>query len=268
MRGRLALGTTALATVGCAVLMLPMIPACAQLGPCVARAAHIEDWQAAGRVLALLVGGVTLLAWLVRTLVLALKTRCLIQQLPTQEYPQELQEAVDRVDAGRVICVASDVPLAFCAGLLRPRIYVSCGLVDQLRPTELHAVLLHERHHSRRRDPLRFAVTAALKDVCFYLPVLGWMVGYQRENAELRADRAAIDGAGRRPLAGALWALGNATDAPAVAAFAGAAELRVAQVLGDPLPRRRPARSVLLASAIGLLSLAATTGCLAQLLLR
>lgn len=266
MKGRLALGATALATLGCAVLMLPMIPACAQLGPCVARAAHTEVWNAAGRALALLVFAGTLLAWSVRTLFLALKTSRLVRRIPVQEFPQELQEAVDRVRAHQVVCIASDAPLAFCAGLLRPRIYVSRGLVDQLRPTELDAVLLHEGHHSRRRDPLRYVVTVALKDVCFYLPVLAWLVGYQRENAELRADRAAMDGTGRRPLAGALWALGTSADVPAMAAFSGAAELRAAQVLGDPLPPRRPARSLVLASAIGLLSLAATAGCLAQLL--
>ncbi len=242
--------------------MLPVIPACAQFGPCVARAVHSEDWNAAVRTIALLLGTWTLLAWSIRTLFLCLETRRLIRQLPTQECPRELRDAVDRVGAERLVGIATDASLAFCAGVLRPRIYLSRGLIDQLRPAELDAVLLHELHHCRRHDPFRYSAVLALKDVCFYLPVLGWLARYQRESA----DRAAIQGVGRRSLAGALWALGTAADSPVVAAFAGAAELRVAQVLGDPLPRRRPARSLLLASGIGLVSLVATTGCLAQLL--
>jgi len=266
MKGRLALGATTLATVACAILMLPMIPACAQLGPCVARAVHGEDWNSMVRTMALFLGGGTFLAWSIRTLFLGLETHRLVRRLPTQDCPMALWEAVDRVGVERVDCIASDAPLAFCAGILRPRIYVSRGLVDQLRPAELDAVLLHEWHHGQRRDPLRYAVGTALTNICFCLPIVGWLAQYQRENAELRADRAAIQAVGRRPLAGALWIVGTAADSPVVATFAGAAELRVAQVLGDPLPRRRPAGSLLLASGIGVLSLAATTGCLAQLL--
>ncbi len=265
MKGWLALGAIALPTIVCAVLMLPVVPACAQLGPCTARAIHAEDWNAAGTI-ALLLGGGTLLAWSIRALILGLTTSRLVRQLPRQAQPTELREAMERVGVEPVICIALDISLAFCAGILRPQIYLSRGLVDQLYPSELDAVLLHERHHSVRRDPFRYAVATALKDVCFYLPVLDWLFRYQRENAELGADRAAMQVVGRRPLAGALWALGTALDSPVIAAFTAAAELRVAQVLGDPLPPRRPARSLLLASVVGMLSLVATAGCLAQLL--
>jgi Zn-dependent protease with chaperone function len=55
------------------------------------------------------------------------------------------------------LIIADDRPLAFCAGLLRPRVYVSTGAVALLDEPALPAVLVHERHHARRRDPLRLA---------------------------------------------------------------------------------------------------------------
>jgi Zn-dependent protease with chaperone function len=46
-------------------------------------------------------------------------------------------------------------PLAWCAGLLRPRVFVSRGLLDRLTEDETAAVLAHERTHAERRDNLR-----------------------------------------------------------------------------------------------------------------
>ena len=49
--------------------------------------------------------------------------------------------------------------IAFTFGLLRPRTYLSQGLVDGLDAPQLQAVIAHERAHCQRRDGLRrFAV--------------------------------------------------------------------------------------------------------------
>jgi beta-lactamase regulating signal transducer with metallopeptidase domain len=213
----------------------------------------------------LLVVGATLLAWVVRISYLGVRTNFLVRKLPAQTWSDLLAAAVDRTAVSRVVCIESDRDLAFCAGLLRPRVFISWSLVDRLQPPELDAILLHERQHCQRRDPLRYAALAGLRDVCFYLPILTWLARYHRENAELRADRAAILGVGRRPLAGALLAL-DASDGPApLAAFVGSAELRTAQILGDSLPRRRPDGVAWLASVVGTSSLFAIAGCAAQL---
>lgn len=243
----------------CSLLMAPLLPACLELGPCSTRALQTDAGRLAVGAIALLVGG-TLLVWALRLLALSLQANRLVRQLPRQAVPVELRSAATRIGVGPVHCIAADVPFAFCAGVIHPRIYISRGLLGGLRPVELDAILLHEFHHRRHRDPLRYAVAAAARDVCFYLPLVGWLAGHQRENAELRADRAAMERAGRHAVAGALWSLGTAVESPALASFAGAAELRVAQLLRDPLPRRRPARSLVLASVAGtLLSLVATT---------
>jgi hypothetical protein len=45
--------------------------------------------------------------------------------------------------------------LACCAGLLRPQILLSQGMIGQLEPDELGVVLAHERAHAERLDNLR-----------------------------------------------------------------------------------------------------------------
>lgn len=246
--------------VTCALIS---IPRCAHFGPCLAQ----EVPSVRGSVLggaALFLGAGLVLAWLGRLLHLVVKAGRVVKWLPVQEYPDELMEAVVRTGTLGVTCIAADVPLAFCVGVLRPRIYVSHAVVLQLRSEELQAVLLHELYHSRRRDPLRNAAAVALRDVCFFLPLIDWLARYQQENIELAADREAIDALGPTPVAGALWVLGTGSTHAAMAAFAGRADLRVAQVLGDPIPSRVPPSFVWVASGIGVLALTVIARCLTQ----
>lgn len=241
---------------------------CLQVGPCGARAASFGFWEAWLVPPELLLAVATVVTVVIRVAHILWQTNRALCTLPLEALPGALTEARSRTQACRVNCIASDVPLAFCAGALSPQIYVSRGLVSHLRPAELDAVLLHERHHSRHRDPLRNAVVATLRDVGFFLPLLDWLAKYLKENAELRADRAAMSAVGCRPLAGALWALGSVELPPAAAAFVGAAELRVAQVLGDPLPRRSPSCVIWLLSGAGTVSCVVIVSCLMPALAR
>ncbi len=51
--------------------------------------------------------------------------------------------------------VETDAHLAWCAGLFKPQIYVSSGLMQSLTAEQLHLVLLHEHSHAVRKDNLR-----------------------------------------------------------------------------------------------------------------
>ena len=51
--------------------------------------------------------------------------------------------------------IESDDLLAWCAGLLFPKVYLSSGLVNELSRVQLNAVLAHEHGHVSRRDNLR-----------------------------------------------------------------------------------------------------------------
>ena len=106
--------------------------------------------------------------------------------------------------AGRVRLVSSGELMAFCYGFLRPRVCVSTGLVESTSPGELRAILLHERHHMQRFDPLATLLVGLLVDLFFFFPVVVDLRDYALSHLELAADRAAIRSSGRRPLAGAL----------------------------------------------------------------
>ena len=97
------------------------------------------------------------------------------------------RDATSSVDGAQVI--DDDRPLAFCAGLLHPRVYVSRGALGMLGEAELSAVLAHERHHARRRDPLRLASTRVLADALFFAPPLGELIRRQQSLAEIGATR-------------------------------------------------------------------------------
>ncbi len=51
--------------------------------------------------------------------------------------------------------VNTPAPLAWCAGIFRPRIYLSRGLLSRLDERQIDVVLAHERNHAARRDNLR-----------------------------------------------------------------------------------------------------------------
>ena len=49
----------------------------------------------------------------------------------------------------------SEIPVAFTAGLFRPRSFITCQLHDSLDEMELRIVQLHEHEHARRFNPLQ-----------------------------------------------------------------------------------------------------------------
>ncbi len=138
----------------------------------------------------------------------------------------------------RLEVVATDEAFAVTHGLIRPRVLVSTGLVETLGPAELAAVLVHERHHVQRRDPLRLLAARLVAGYGWYLPVLGWWARRFALGRELAADRAATAGAG---VAGALLKLADLPAPVAVAAVnpRGSLPARIAQLEGQP-PTRRP----------------------------
>ncbi len=154
--------------------------------------------------------------------------------------------------------IETPAPHAFCAGYLRPQVYLSRGAVEQLGREELRAVVGHELHHARRRDPLRLLLARFLADALFFIPLLRRSSERYSALGELAADEAAVrrlDGR-RPPLASALLKLSPPGAQPA--SVIGIAPERVDHLMGDPgAGRWRLPRSPASGSAVVLLSLAA-----------
>jgi hypothetical protein len=157
-----------------------------------------------------------------------------------------------------VTVVCDEAPRAFCAGYLRPRIYVSSGALRVLGDRSLAVVLAHERQHRASRDPLRFAVTRVLSEALFFLPVLGRLGEDCAALAELDADAAALQSCAgdRSALAEAMLSFAEPSVHPAAV---GIAPERVDQLAGEA-PRWRLPRRLL---GIGV----ATSVCLAAVAL-
>jgi beta-lactamase regulating signal transducer with metallopeptidase domain len=209
-----------------------------------------------------LVAGASVLAIAVRVGWLAGTTARALATLRRVSTPESLQVAARRARIARLRCLAGTDRTAFCAGLFRPYVYVTAA-AELMSPNALDAVLAHEAAHARRRDPLRRLFTHAAADVMFWLPLLRWWQRKQVENAEVQADKAAIDLAGRQSLAAALLAAAAQPPA-AVPAMGGATETRIAHLLGDDLPIRRPPRSLVVLSLLGAVAAVWLVMCLGQ----
>jgi Zn-dependent protease with chaperone function len=137
-----------------------------------------------------------------------------------------------------ITLIDDPAPHAFCAGYLRPGIYVSTGALAVLSDDELAAVLVHEDHHRVLRDPLRLASSRILSQALFFLPALSSLGDRYRDLAEQRADDAAVRaGGGKAPLASALLAF----DAAAPEGASGISPGRVDSLLGRPAGWQLPA---------------------------
>jgi hypothetical protein len=149
----------------------------------------------------------------------------------------------------RVGVIPGSGPQAFCAGYLRPAIYVSRRTVELLSDAELDAVLAHEHHHRRVRDPLRIACGRILSHAVFFLPVLKALCDRYADVAELSADQAAVRASGGQeaPLASALLIF----DESAPPGVSGISPERVDSLLGEPTCWRLPV--VRLAGSLGAL---------------
>jgi beta-lactamase regulating signal transducer with metallopeptidase domain len=210
------------------------------------------------------VAALGLATWIVRASWLAISAAREIARLPRLQPPDGLVVAAQRTGVDQVVCFDSAAAAAFCAGLLRPRVFVTSAMVASLPDQELDAVLVHEAEHAHRRDPLRRLAGRAAADVLFWLPLVGWWSRRRLEDAELAADRAAIRRVGRTPLARALRATAPPVAPAAGAGFDGAGPARVTQLLGDPPPRRRPPLAACLLSGLGLILAVSLAMCVGQ----
>lgn len=258
----------ALSLAGVSVVILGCVGwlvVCPHRPLCLNSVTELDSWASVAPWVAIPLLALSLAALGVRLVWMLARTAIASNRLPRLEVvPASLEEAAARTRVSRLVCVTGNAPSAFCVGALKPRIVVSEGLVRCLRSQELYAVLLHELDHSHRLEPLRRAAQDAAAEIFFYIPLLRWCVRRQIENSELRADRAALERLGPRPVAAALWMLGSGTPLEGVAAFAGVAELRVAQILGDPVSRAKPEFSTVALSVLGLYLALQVGSCLAQ----
>jgi len=248
--------------VGCTVSLIGDVGCRADVACAVAGHAPVQMFGTWLR-LVLFVGVAGFAAWGVRlTWVLVAAARS-IRRLPTAHAAASLSELARQAHVDRLTLLDVDTPQAFCAGAWRPTVFVSQGLLRQLRAPELLAVLWHEGCHARRHDPLRRAAYRTAAALLRPATVVQWWVEHRLDRAELLADQLAMRHVGAPAGAGALWRAGSASAPQGASGFGEAGSLRVAQLLGDPLPHQRPPLALWVNSTVGAILIAGISACLA-----
>ncbi len=88
------------------------------------------------------------------------------------------------------------VPMAL--GFLKPVILLPLGMVNQLSPEQVEAILAHELAHIARRDGLFNLVQTIVEAVFYYHPAVWWMASVVRAERENCCDDTAVALTGNR----------------------------------------------------------------------
>lgn len=186
------------------------------------------------------------------------------------QWPAKLRKAVRGLPVEeKLVCFNDSDVYAFCHGYLRPKVFVSRGLVKELSVDELRAVLAHEAEHARRWDPMRLLLSKAVSRGLFFLPIVGEMQRRLAVKVEIAADDSAVRETSVYFLASALRKMllasgGRATVAPAIGSLDAIKE-RIRHLSGGAqnspgISSSAAVRSIVVVVAIVAISLAASAG--------
>jgi bla regulator protein blaR1 len=77
-------------------------------------------------------------------------------------------------------------------GILRPTLLLPDGIVEQLMPEQLHAIVLHEYCHIRRRDNLAAFLHMIVESVFWFHPLVWWIERRLIEERERACDEEVV----------------------------------------------------------------------------
>src|SRR5260370_26588125 len=144
------------------IACLSTVAGCQSAGACGWVPTQGTSWWPAAYVPPLLVILVSALAWTLKFGLEASRTERELARLPRVPLPPKLVRTATAVGLDRIECVRGGSPVAFCAGIVRPTVFISEAAVAGLSEPELLAVLHREADHARRHEPLwRTTRTAA-----------------------------------------------------------------------------------------------------------
>jgi len=166
------------------------------------------SWRSIIPVLAIIILGRGIFLIAVRLRATRKFTRTLaLSQRPLPPRLVRLMEQVE-LKPHELVCFETPAVWAFSLGAWRPQVWLSTGLLALLDDEELLAVLQHETHHCRQRDPLRRLISRLIGDIFFFAPLLCRLVDHSHLAQEMAADASVIAKMGDTiPLASALHKL-------------------------------------------------------------
>jgi uncharacterized protein (TIGR03435 family) len=206
--------------------------------------------------------------------ILAERLRSRMVRPAPAEWRQTLERLRARISVSRPVrlLVSGRVQAPATVGWLRPIVLVPLGALAGLPAAQMEALLLHELAHIRRHDYLVHIWQSAVEAVFFYHPAVWWISGHMRAERELCCDDIAVSVTGDAVLyARALAEFDSARwiQPTLMAANGGSLAGRIARLLGQPSPSRRPSCgpetvATLILLAIGACALFAQSNVFAQ----
>lgn len=132
--------------------------------------------------------------WLFGGLVYVQRIRHYKTSLPAAALIDQLQELCRRIKLNSKVQLLESamVKVPTALGMFKPVILMPLGMMAQLPPDQVEAVLLHELAHIRRRDFLVNLVQHFAETIFFFNPALLWLSARIREEREHCCDDIAI----------------------------------------------------------------------------
>lgn len=120
------------------------------------------------------------------------------ESFPEEQLQESLNHIISRL-ALKVKAVTSEshyIKSPVTIGHLKPLILFPVGIVNQLTPKEVEAILTHELAHIVRRDYLSNLIQSFIETIFYYHPVVWWISRTVRSERENRADDLAVSWCG------------------------------------------------------------------------
>ena len=113
---------------------------------------------------------------------------------PSLYWKQRIIELAQNLHIRRSILLLESaiIKVPMVIGLLKPVILIPLGLLSNLPPEQVEAVLLHELAHIRRKDYLVNLLQSFAEVIFFFNPAILWISSLMREERENCCDDVAI----------------------------------------------------------------------------
>ncbi|HEY4208646.1 MAG TPA: M56 family metallopeptidase, partial [Puia sp.] len=114
--------------------------------------------------------------------------------VPPAYWSARVMELAERIGIKKAVTMLESpvVKAPMMAGVLKPVILTPLGLLAQLPPQEVEAILLHELAHIRRKDYLANLLQCFVEVIFFFNPAVWWISSLIREERENCCDDIAV----------------------------------------------------------------------------
>lgn len=119
--------------------------------------------------------------------------------IPVSPYPKLIGSLAEKYSLqNKIIIFDNSRLMAFCLGILHPKIYLSSNVLKNMSNSEIEAIILHERQHVIGKDNLLMLFLNLIKTAFFFFPIVTDFVNNLEIQREIKADQSVVRETGRK----------------------------------------------------------------------